>query len=64
MSTREPTPFATLLLRYRAAAHLTQEQLAARAGLSSDAIAALETVWKVIQEPWKRSALTCAAGAA
>ncbi len=42
MSTREPTPFATLLLRYRAAAHLTQEQLGARAGLSSDTIAALE----------------------
>ena len=42
MSTRDPTPFATLLLRYRAAAHLTQEQLGARAGLSSDAIAALE----------------------
>jgi predicted ATPase/transcriptional regulator with XRE-family HTH domain len=42
MSTREPTPFATLLLRLRAAAHLTQEQLAARAGLSPDTIAALE----------------------
>jgi predicted ATPase/DNA-binding CsgD family transcriptional regulator/transcriptional regulator with XRE-family HTH domain len=42
MSTREPTPFATLLLHYRAAAHLTQEQLGARAGLSSDTIAALE----------------------
>jgi predicted ATPase/DNA-binding CsgD family transcriptional regulator/transcriptional regulator with XRE-family HTH domain len=42
MSTREPTPFATLLLRYRAAAHLTQEQLGARADLSSDTIAALE----------------------
>jgi transcriptional regulator with XRE-family HTH domain len=42
MSTREPTPFATLLLRYRAAARLTQEQLGARAGLSSDTIAALE----------------------
>jgi predicted ATPase/DNA-binding CsgD family transcriptional regulator/transcriptional regulator with XRE-family HTH domain len=42
MSTREPTPFASLLLRYRAAAHLTQEQLAARAGLSPDTIAALE----------------------
>ncbi|HEX9118541.1 MAG TPA: helix-turn-helix domain-containing protein, partial [Anaerolineae bacterium] len=42
MSTREPTPFAILLLRYRAAAHLTQEQLGTRAGLSSDTIAALE----------------------
>src|SRR5260370_23757017 len=42
VSTREPTPFATFLLRYRAAAHLTQEQLGARAGLSSDTIAALE----------------------
>src|SRR5260370_451891 len=42
LSTREPTPFATLLLRYRAAAHLTQEQLGARAGISSDTIAALE----------------------
>src|SRR5258707_14955442 len=42
VSTREPTPFATLLLRYRAAAQLTQEQLGARAGLSSDTIAALE----------------------
>jgi predicted ATPase/DNA-binding CsgD family transcriptional regulator len=42
MSTREPTPFATLLLHYRAAAHLTQEQLADRAGLSPDTISALE----------------------
>src|SRR5258707_714766 len=33
VSTREPTPFATFLLRYRAAAHLTQEQLVARAGV-------------------------------
>ena len=30
------------MLRYRATAHLTQEQLGARAGLSSDTIAALE----------------------
>jgi non-specific serine/threonine protein kinase len=34
--------FGALLLRYRTAAGLTQEQLAARAGLSPDAIAALE----------------------
>src|SRR5689334_17707486 len=34
--------FGVLLRRYRAAAHLTQEELAARASLSPDAIAALE----------------------
>ncbi len=38
-----PTPFGALLLRLRAAAGLTQEQLAARAGLSSNAISALES---------------------
>lgn len=42
MSNREPAPFGALLLRYRATAHLTQEQLAAQSGLSVDAIAALE----------------------
>jgi predicted ATPase/DNA-binding CsgD family transcriptional regulator/transcriptional regulator with XRE-family HTH domain len=42
MSTRETTAFAALLRRYRAAAHLTQKQLAARVGLSPDAIARLE----------------------
>jgi predicted ATPase/DNA-binding CsgD family transcriptional regulator/transcriptional regulator with XRE-family HTH domain len=42
MSTGEPATFGALLLRYRAAAHMTQEQLAARAGLSVDAIATLE----------------------
>src|SRR5262245_38779350 len=42
MSTRESTSFGVLLLRHRAAAHLTQEQLAAQAGLSVDAVAALE----------------------
>jgi predicted ATPase/DNA-binding CsgD family transcriptional regulator/DNA-binding XRE family transcriptional regulator len=42
MAKREPAPFGALLLRYRAASGLTQEQLAARAGLSPDAIAALE----------------------
>ena len=42
MSGREPALVGALLRRYRAAAHLTQEQLAARAGLSPDAIAALE----------------------
>ena len=40
---REPVPFGTLLLRLRAAAGLTQEQLAARAGLSPNAISALES---------------------
>jgi predicted ATPase/DNA-binding CsgD family transcriptional regulator/DNA-binding XRE family transcriptional regulator len=40
---QEPTPFGALLLRLRAAASLTQEQLAARAGLSSNAISALES---------------------
>src|SRR5262245_15481231 len=42
MSTGEPTAFGALLRRYRAAAHLTQKQLAERVGLSSTAIAALE----------------------
>lgn len=40
---RKPAPFGVLLLRLRAAAGLTQEQLAARAGLSPNAIAALES---------------------
>jgi predicted ATPase/transcriptional regulator with XRE-family HTH domain len=39
---REPAPFGALLQRYRLAAGLTQEQLAARAGISLDAVAALE----------------------
>src|SRR5258707_2323278 len=39
----ERAPFGALLLRLRAAAGLTQEQLAARAGLSPDAISALES---------------------
>src|SRR6266536_861195 len=39
----EPAPFGALLLRLRAAAGLTQEELAARAGLSPDAISALES---------------------
>jgi predicted ATPase/DNA-binding CsgD family transcriptional regulator/DNA-binding XRE family transcriptional regulator len=39
----ERTPFGALLLRLRAAAGLTQEQLALRAGLSPDAISALES---------------------
>jgi predicted ATPase/DNA-binding CsgD family transcriptional regulator/transcriptional regulator with XRE-family HTH domain len=42
MSTGEPTSFAALLRRYRAVAHLTQKQVAERAGLSPSAIAALE----------------------
>src|SRR5258706_155752 len=40
---QEPAPFGVLLLRLRAAAGLTQEQLAARAGLSPAAISALES---------------------
>jgi predicted ATPase/DNA-binding CsgD family transcriptional regulator/transcriptional regulator with XRE-family HTH domain len=42
MSVRDQSPFGDLLLRHRVAARMTQEQLAARAGLSVDAIAALE----------------------
>src|SRR5262252_5493317 len=42
MSTGEPTAFGALLRRYRAAAHLTQKQLAERVGMSSRSIAALE----------------------
>jgi hypothetical protein len=38
----KPASFGELLRRYRAATHLTQEELAARASLSPDAIAALE----------------------
>ena len=41
--TQEPAPFGALLLRLRAAAGLTQEELAARAGLSPAAITALES---------------------
>ncbi len=39
----ERAPFGALLLRLRAAAGLTQEQLAVRAGLSPNAISALES---------------------
>src|SRR5262249_31476811 len=42
MTNADPGPFGALLLRLRAAAGLPQEQLAARAGLSPKAIAALE----------------------
>ena len=42
MSSAEQPPFGAMLVQHRAAAGLTQEQLAARAGLSPDAIAALE----------------------
>ncbi len=42
MSNLPPTPFGTLLKRYRVAALLTQEQLAVRARLSPDTIRALE----------------------
>jgi predicted ATPase/DNA-binding CsgD family transcriptional regulator/DNA-binding XRE family transcriptional regulator len=43
MAKQEPAPFGALLLRLRAAAGLTQEQLAALAGLSPGAISALES---------------------
>jgi class 3 adenylate cyclase/transcriptional regulator with XRE-family HTH domain len=39
---RGPTPFGELLRRHREAAALSQERLAERAGLSTDAISALE----------------------
>ncbi|HEV8194124.1 MAG TPA: helix-turn-helix domain-containing protein, partial [Ktedonobacterales bacterium] len=42
MNTIEPAPFGALLRYHRAKARLTQEQLAARAGVSTDTIAALE----------------------
>ncbi|HEY7094824.1 MAG TPA: helix-turn-helix domain-containing protein, partial [Ktedonobacterales bacterium] len=42
MTSREPGAFGALLLRHRAAAGLTREQLARRAGVSSDTITALE----------------------
>ncbi len=41
--TQESAPFGALLVRFRAAAGLTQEELAARAGLSPAAITALES---------------------
>ena len=40
---QNPTPFGALLLRLRAAAGLTQQELASRAGLSTAAISALES---------------------
>jgi non-specific serine/threonine protein kinase len=40
--TSEPSLFGSLLRRYRLAAGLSQEQLAARAGISTDAVATLE----------------------
>jgi non-specific serine/threonine protein kinase len=42
MSTGEPIAFGALLRRYRAAAHLTQKQLAERVGLNANAMVALE----------------------
>jgi predicted ATPase/DNA-binding CsgD family transcriptional regulator/transcriptional regulator with XRE-family HTH domain len=42
MANGQATPFGELLQRYRAAARLTQQELAARAHLSPDAVAALE----------------------
>jgi predicted ATPase/DNA-binding CsgD family transcriptional regulator/transcriptional regulator with XRE-family HTH domain len=42
MSEWDAAPFGVLLRRFRTAARLTQEELAARASLSPDAIAALE----------------------
>jgi predicted ATPase/DNA-binding CsgD family transcriptional regulator len=42
MSTAEPTAFGALLRRYRVAALLTQKQVAARAGVSLNAVATLE----------------------
>src|SRR5262245_35413779 len=42
MATAQPLSFGALLRRYRRGAQLTQAQLAQRAGLSVDAIAALE----------------------
>jgi predicted ATPase/DNA-binding XRE family transcriptional regulator len=42
MGQRDATPFGVVLRRFRTAARLTQEELAARASLSPDAIAALE----------------------
>jgi non-specific serine/threonine protein kinase len=43
MTNTAPALFGALLLRFRVAAGLTQEQLAARAGLSPDTISALES---------------------
>src|SRR3954454_21090742 len=40
---QSPAPFGALLLRFRAVARLTQEELAARAGLSPAGISALES---------------------
>ena len=45
-ATRELAPFGELLVRLRTAAGLTQEQLAAQAGLSTAAITALESAIK------------------
>jgi transcriptional regulator with XRE-family HTH domain len=42
MSQRDAAPFGVVLRRFRTAARLTEEELAARASLSPDAIAALE----------------------
>jgi predicted ATPase/DNA-binding CsgD family transcriptional regulator/transcriptional regulator with XRE-family HTH domain len=42
MAQRDAAPFGVVLRRFRAAARLTQEELAARASLSPDAVAALE----------------------
>jgi transcriptional regulator with XRE-family HTH domain len=42
MASIQPLPFGTVLKRYRRAAGLTQEELAARAGYSAASISLLE----------------------
>jgi predicted ATPase/DNA-binding CsgD family transcriptional regulator/transcriptional regulator with XRE-family HTH domain len=59
---RKPAPFGVLLLRLRAAAGLTQEQLAARAGLSPNAIAALESGKRRTPRPTTVELLAAALG--
>ena len=51
MAVEEQTPFATLLKRYRAASGLTQEGLAEHAGLSREAVSALERGGRLYPRP-------------
>ena len=58
MDTTPQGRFGTLLKRYRIAAGLAQEALAERAGLSAEAVSALERGWR--RTPYRDTVRTLA----